>query len=121
MKKTKTKKDTHIGEKPTPADLYEVMREVCSVPNPWAFCPRWATEKPRVFNKFMEMCAWFKNDIYFILQKVTCVEFMYHKGLKQDVLISPDHPEGFIVFFDPVTHQWVKSERKNFASPKDKH
>lgn len=49
---------------PTKEDLCFVMENICNVPNVWAFCQKWEQdpEKHELFNKFMDMCAWFRKD-----------------------------------------------------------
>lgn len=121
MKKTRTKKATRIGELPTFEDLYEVMEAICSVPNPWAFCLSWQTEKPRLFNKFMDMCAYFKKDKRFLSSKVKATEFMFHEKLKKDVLVESMTPDGVgrICYWNTDTRMWVHDKGELFSSPKE--
>jgi hypothetical protein len=108
-------------KQPSAKDCLQVMKEICSVNNPFAFCNKWQTEKPKLFNKFMDMLAWYRQDKTFLLYKVLDTEFMYHKRLKKDVLVSERAPEGFMRFWDDVTHMWVKDKSTMFSQAKEKH
>lgn len=113
---------TKIKE-PTYAELHAVMKEICSVKNPWAFCNSWQTEKPKLFNKFMDICAYFRKDEQFISHKVKATEFLYHKRLKRDVLvysITPDE-RGRICFWHTDTRMWVHDKSNLFSQVKGKH
>ena len=57
-------------KKPTSDDIYDVMDAIVSVSNVWAFCLPWQTENPKTFNKFMDICAWFKKDERYLKHKV---------------------------------------------------
>ncbi|MBO6031886.1 MAG: hypothetical protein J6Q22_10635 [Prevotella sp.] len=107
-------------DKPSAKDCQQVMKEICSVKNPWAFCLSWQMENPKLFNKFMEMCAYFRKDEQFISHKVKATEFLYHKKLKRDVLVvstSPDE-EGRICFWHTDTRMWVHDKSDLFSAPK---
>ena len=67
-----------------PIAAYEMLKAICTVPNVWAFCLNWQTTKPKTFNKFMEMCAWFREDDSYLSHKVTATEFKWNKRLKKD-------------------------------------
>ena len=114
MKNTKLKK-------PTSDDLYDVMDAICSVPNVWTFCLPWQTKMPKTFNKFMDICAWWKNDESYLEHKVEDTEFMYHKGIKKDVLISKKSRPGCIKFWDEDTMMWANDKCKWFEPPKEIH
>ena len=107
--------------KPTYKDLYDIAKGFCTAPNPWAFCIQWHTSRPKLFNRFMDMCARFRKDESFLEYKTRDTEFMYHSKLKQDVLVSHNSPTGFVVYWEPTTRQWVKDRAKHFSQPKDKH
>ena len=103
---------------PTYEDLSEVMETICSLHNVWAFCLPWQTKKPELFNKFMEICAWFKNDESYLAHKTLDTEFMYHKKLKKNVLVSSHPPSnGHIVFRDANTGMWCRDKSTNFSAP----
>lgn len=112
MKNTKIKR-------PTSADLYSVMKEICSVNNPWAFCISWPTEKPKLFNKFMDMCAYFNKDERFLSWKTKTTEFMHHKKLKKDVLVVSITPDegGRICYLDTDTRMLVHDRIELFSAP----
>lgn len=109
--------------RPIYSELYAVMKEICSVPNPWAFCNSWQTENPKLFNKFMDMCAYFRKDEQFIFHKVKATEFLYHTKLKKDVLvdsITPDE-EGRICFWHTDTRMWVRDKSNLFSQAREKY
>lgn len=110
-------------KKPTEKVLYEVMEAICALPNPWAFCLPWMTEKPTLFNKFIDVYAWFKKDKSFLEHKTHTTEFMFHKKLKKDVLVSYVTPDekGRICFWHPESHNWVHDKSGCFSAPKEKH
>jgi hypothetical protein len=114
MKNTKIKR-------PTSAELYSVMKEICSVNNPWAFCLSWQTENPKLFNKFMDMCAYFKNDERFLSSKVKATEFMFHEKLKKDVLVVSITPDegGRICYWNADTRMFVHDRSELFSAPKE--
>ena len=116
------KKKTQV-QKPSYEDLYAVMKEICSVNNIWAFCLKWKEEKPKQYNKFMELCAYFIGDDYFLKQKTNDTEFMYNKTLKKDVLVRGNGitHKGTIVWWHPDENRWVNSNKNNFSSPKEHH
>ena len=114
MKSTKRKK-------PIYKDLDEGMSAICTVSNVWGYCLSWRFENPKLFNKFMELCAFYKGDDSYLSQKMKETEFMYHKGLKRDVLIAPKMPNGFTKFLDPYTYMWVKADSTELALSREKH
>ena len=105
---------------PIYSELYAVMKELCSVNNPWAFCLSWQTENPKLFNKFMDMCAYFRKDEQFLSRKVKATEFLYHKKLKKDVLVDSTIPDekGRICFWHADTRMWVHDKSDLFSAPK---
>ena len=107
-------------KRPIYSELYAVMKEICSVNNPWAFCLSWQTENPKLFNKFMDMCAYFRKDEQFLSRKVKATEFLYHKKLKKDVLVDSTIPDekGRICFWHADTRMWVHDKSDLFSAPK---
>lgn len=110
-------------KKPSAKDCLQVMKEICSVNNPWAFCLSWQTENPKLFNKFMDMCAYFRKDEQFLSHKVKATEFLYHKKLKRDVLVDSITPDekGRICFWNADLRMWVHDKCKWFEPPKEVH
>ena len=110
-----------IFKRPTSAELYAVMKEICSVNNPWSFCLSWPTEKPKLFNKFMDMCAYFNKDERFLSWKAKTTEFMHHKKLKKDVLVESMTPDecGRICYWNTDTRMWVHDKGELFSAPKE--
>ena len=114
------KKKTQV-QKPSYEDLYDVMKEVCSVNNIWAFCLKWKEEKPKQYNKFMELCAYFSGDDDFLKLKTKDTEFMYNKRIKKDVLILNNSRESDVVWWDPKSKCWVCEDRRGFSKPREEH
>lgn len=108
-------------KKPTSKEMYDVLEAICTVPNPWAFCIQWQTERPRLFNKFMDLCAWFRKDDKYFLCKVKEMDFMYNKALGKDVLVANNSPNGFIRFWDPETRLGVNGKHSQFSPAKERH
>jgi hypothetical protein len=97
------------------------MREICASPNVLAYCFGWQTKKPKLFNKFMELCALYKEDDSYIDQRVTATEFMWNKRLKKDVLIGSDVIDGKISCWDEDSHMWYREKATNLSEPKEIH
>ena len=116
--KDKTEMKSTKIKRPIYSELYAVMKEICSVPNPWAFCLSWQTDNPKLFNKFMDMCAYFKKDDSFISHKVKEPEYLYHKLLKMDVSVNSTIPDekGRICFWH--TNRWLHDKKELFSEPK---
>ena len=102
-------------------DAYEMLKAICTVPNVWAFCLNWQTTKPKTFNKFMEMCAWFREDDSYLSHKVTATEFKWNKRLKKDVLIGSGVIEGFVTCWDEDGKTWYRELAQNLSEPREKH
>ena len=100
--------------RPIYSELYAVMKEICTVNNPWAFCLSWSTEKPELFNKFMDMCAWYRKDDGYLNCKTKTTGFWYNKKLKKDVLVEKITPDGRVVFWDADSAMWCHDKEANF-------
>lgn len=121
MKEKKTIKKTEL-KKPSAEDLYEVMERICTVPNVWAFCLGWDRKNPILFNKFMEMCAWFRKDEYYLSKKTKATTFWYHKKLKKDVLVDKITPGDMVVWWDENSCRWLHDKVTDFIFvTKEKH
>ena len=113
MKEKKTIKKTEL-KKPSAEDIYEVMERICTVSNVWAFSLGWEMENPRIFNKFMEMCAWFRKDEYYLSKKTNATTFWYHKKLKKDVLVDKITPDDMVVWWDENSRRWAHDKVTDF-------
>ena len=109
------------AHKPSYEDLYDVMKEICSVNNIWAFCLKWEKEKPKLFNAFIEMCTYFRGDDDFLKLKTKDTEFMYNKRIKKDVLVLNNSRESDVVWWDPNSKWWVGEDRSGFSKPREEH
>ena len=66
-----SRSDNFKPERPKAKDMFEVLNKICTVPNVWAICNEWETSDRKLFNKFMDMCAYFKNDEWYVHRKVS--------------------------------------------------